>query len=283
MKHWKKMAAGLLCAAILLGFTSCGGREKQGGMEFTLNPDEQGYTLASYKNTASQTVLTIPDMVGGLPVTAIGDMAVQNCDDLVKIEIGVHVTEIGKWGVFGSRHLKEFVVSLENTAFAAVEGVLFSKDMTRLVSYPNANTAEYDKGGTLKEEVVYTVPEGVTSIAHGAFYKCYALKEIVLPASLRVLEPRAFHGCENIKRLILPEGLETIGSDAFLKCLGLKEITIPSTVREIGAYAFYNCDNLVKVTILAPRAELKLGKRWLPEPGRKAVTPEWGRGGNIVN
>jgi len=276
MKHWKKAAAILLCAAILLGFAGCGGRVKESGMEFTLNPDEQGYTLASYKNTASQTVLAIPDTVDGLPVTAIGDMAIQNCDDLVKIEIGAHVTEISKWGVFGSRHLKEFTVSPENTAFAAVDGVLFSKDLTRLISYPNANTAKYDKGGTLKEEVVYTVPEGVANIAHCAFYKCYALKEIVLPASLRLLEPRAFHGCENIKRLILPEGLETISNDVFLKCLGLKEITIPSTVREIGAYAFYNCDNLEKVTILAPKAELTLGKRWLPEPGRKAVTPEWG-------
>ena len=276
MKHLKKAALVLLCAAILLGLDGCGGRTKEGGMEFTLNPDEQGYTLANYKNTASQTVLAIPDTVDGLPVTAIGDMAIQNCDDLVKIEIGANLTEIGKWGVFGSRHLKEFDVSPENTAFAAVDGVLFSKDMTRLVSYPNANTAEYDKAGTLKEEVAYTVPEGVVSIAHGAFYKCYALKEIVLPASLRVIEPRALHGCENVKRLILPEGLQTIGNDAFLKCLGLTEITIPAAVREIGAYAFYNCDNLVKVTVLAPKAELTAGKRWLPEPGRKAVTPEWG-------
>lgn len=271
----KRAATLLLCTAVMfLALAGCG-RAKQGNMEFTLNPDGQGYTLAGYTNTASQTVLTIPDSFDGLPVTAIGEMAVQNCDDLLAIEIGPNLTEIDPWGVFGCRRLKQFVVSEENPAFAALDGVLFSKDLKRLISYPNANTAVYDKGGALLEEVTYAVPEGVEVIAHCAFYKCYALKEIQLPHTLRVIETRAFHGCENLKSLLLPEGLRSIGNDAFLKCLSLTEIIIPASVREIGDYAFYNCDNLLRVTVLAPEQELKQGHRWLPEPGRKTVEPVW--------
>lgn len=275
MTYSKRAGAILVCAVILLGFAGCG-RAKQGNMAFELNQDGTAYTLVSYKNTASQTELAIPDTFEGIPVTAIGAMAIQNCDDLLKIGIGAHLVKIDKWGVFGCRHLKEYTVSEDNPAFTAMGGVLFSKDMARLVSYPNANTAVYDKGGALLEEVRYTVPEGVAAIAHCAFYKCYALEEVVLPQSLVTIEPRALHGCENLKRLVLPEGLRTIGGDAFLKCLGLKEVTIPATVREIGDYAFYNCDNLESVTILAPKEELKQGFRWLPEPGRKPAAPVWG-------
>jgi len=271
----KRAVAFLLCAAMLLLFAGCNSANL-GSMKFALNEDEQGYTLTRYKNSASQTVLTIPDTFEGKPVTAIGGMAIQNCDDLLKIEIGANLTEIDKWGVFGCRYLKEFAVREDNPAFCAVDGVLFSKDGTCLVSYPNANTAEYDKGGALKEEVSYAVPEGVTEIAHAAFYKCYALKEVTLPGSLRLIGIRAFHGCQNLKQLALPEGLETIRNDAFLKCLGLTEITIPATVRKIGNYAFYSGDNLESVTILAPKAQLTQGHRWLPEPGRKPVEPVWG-------
>ena len=272
----KRIAIALICASILLLCLAGCGRVKLDNASYELNADGNSYTLVSYKNTASQTELVIPDEINGLPVTAIADMAIQSCDDLQRIVIGANLAEIGKWGVFDCRHLKEFAVSEANLAFVAVDGVLFSKDRTRLVSYPNANTAEYDKGGALKEEVAYAVPEGVTSIAHCAFYKCYALREVTLPASLLEIETRAFHGSENLKQMLLPEGLEVIGSDAFLKCLGLQEITIPSTVREIGDYAFYNCDNLVSVTILAPKDALKQGHRWLSEPGRKAVEAVWG-------
>lgn len=275
MKQLRRIAAILLCLmTALLCLAGCGS-EKQGNMAFELNAEGSGYTLVSCKNTASQTELVIPDEINGLPVTAIADMAIQSCDDLLAIAIGANLVEIGKWGVFDCRHLKEFTVSKSNPAFMAMDGVLFSKDGTCLVSYPNANTAVYDKGGALLAEIAYAVPAGVTRIAHCAFYKCYALKEVTLPAGLREIETRAFHGCENLKTLVLPEGLETIGNDAFLKCLGLTEVTIPASVRQIGDYAFYNCDNLVSVTIYAPEGELEQGYRWLPEPGRKAVEAVW--------
>jgi len=274
MRYLKYTALAVIAALSLTSLSGCVlSRASQGNMEFLLSEGGESYILTRYKNTASQNELVIPDHFDGKPVTAIGEMAIQHCDDLHKIVIGANLAEIDKWGIFGNRYLKEFVVSEENSAFMSAEGVLFSKDMTRLVSYPNANIAEYDKNGALKEEVSYAVPEGVRSIAHCAFYECYALGEIILPKSLREIDTRAFHGCETMKQINLPEGLEAIGNDAFLRNFGLREIVIPSTVREIGDYAFYRCDNLERMTILAPKDALKQGHRWLPEPGRKPVEP----------
>jgi len=267
----------MIAALLLTSAAGCASsRESQGNMEFLPAPGGESYILARYKNTASQTKLVIPDEFQGKPVTAIGEMAIQHCDDLHVIELGANIIEIDKWGVFANRYLKEFIVSEKNPAFTSVNGVLFSKDKTRLISYPNANTAQYDKNGALKKEVSYTVPEGVMSIAHCAFYKCYALGAVVLPESLREIDTRAFHGCENMMEINLPEGLEVIGKDAFLRCLGLTAIAIPSAVREIGDYAFYSCDNLKSMAILAPKDALQQGHRWLPEPDRKPVEPVWG-------
>ena len=52
----KRTAIPILAVVLLLFALSGCGREKQGNMQFALNPDGQGYALVAYKNTASQTV-----------------------------------------------------------------------------------------------------------------------------------------------------------------------------------------------------------------------------------
>ncbi|MCL2530827.1 MAG: leucine-rich repeat domain-containing protein [Oscillospiraceae bacterium] len=274
----KKLGLVLLCAVLLaVVFPSCAidlrPRVRIDNMEFV--GDAYGYTLVAFRNVAGEHELIIPDEVNGLPVTSIGPMAIQRADDLRSIEIGPYLTEIHGWGITNNRFLQQFVVHEGNLAFTSYGGVLFSADMTRLVVYPNANTAVYIDG-ELQATVSYTVPEGVQVIAHAAFYHAIALHEIVLPASLRVIETRAFHGAVHVEQLNLPEGLEHIGSDAFLRMRGLTEITIPSTVRYIGDFAFYQAENLTDITILAPYEQVTQGRRWLPETGPlSAVTPTW--------
>ncbi|MCL2445484.1 MAG: leucine-rich repeat domain-containing protein [Oscillospiraceae bacterium] len=275
----KKLSMILLCMVLLaVVFPSCSidlrPRVRVENMEFV--GDVDGYTLVAFRNVAGQHTLTIPDSIDGSPVIGIGPMAIMRSDDLRTIEIGPNLTEIHGWGITNNRFLQQFVVHEDNPAFTADNGVLFSADMTRLVVYPNANTAVYIDG-ELQATVSYTVPDGVEVIAHAAFYHAIALHEIVLPNSLRVIETRAFHGAVQIERMDLPEGLEHIGNDAFLRMRGLTEITIPSTVRYIGDFAFYQAENLTDITILAPVEQLTQGRRWLPETGPlSAVTPVWG-------
>ncbi|MCL2194625.1 MAG: leucine-rich repeat domain-containing protein [Oscillospiraceae bacterium] len=277
----KKLSIVLLCAALLGALlTGClldfRPRERVDNMEFVRNDDGQGYTLVGVRNVAGEHTLTIPDELNGLPVTGIGAMAIMRSDDLRVIEFGANLVELHGWAINNNRFLQEFVVHEDNPAFTTHDGVLFSADMTRLVVYPNANTAVY-VDGELQATVSYTVPEGVQTIAHAAFYHAIALHEVVLPSTLRVIETRAFHGAVHIEQLNLPEGLAHIGNDAFLRMRGLTQITIPSTVRYIGDFAFYQAENLTNITILAPYEQLTQGRRWLPETGPlSAVTPVWG-------
>jgi len=79
---------------------------------------------------------------------------------------------------FANTTLAEFSVSAENTHFTAVEGVLFTSDMKRLIAYPPS-----------REGVSYEIPEGVEIIDEMAFGRTsYSsaqnkLKSITVPDS----------------------------------------------------------------------------------------------------
>ena len=77
--------------------------------------------------------------------------------------------------------LKKFEVSEGNDELASEDGVLFDKDMKKLLKYPAG-----------KEDEEFTVPEGVETIA-----------------------PHAFDGCKNLKKVELPESVKEIGKGAF--------------------------------------------------------------------
>ena len=82
------------------------------------------------------------------------------------------------------------------------------------------------------------VPEGVTSIAYGAFRDCFELTAVTLPDGLLTVGEDAFRGCIALPDITFPEGLLHIGTRAFDSDYRLHTIVIPSSVTGIGSYAF---------------------------------------------
>lgn len=66
----------------------------------------------------------------------------------------------------------EFEVAKGNEYFKAVDGVLYSKDMARMLAYPRG-----------KRDTVFEIPEGITQIDEMAFSRAYYLKKVILPDS----------------------------------------------------------------------------------------------------
>lgn len=93
------------------------------------------------------------------------------------------------------------------------------------------------------EEVV--VEEGVTSIGEGAFYICPALKKLILPKTLNVIERSAFNYCTSLEEVEIPENVSSLGVRAFFDCRKLKKIVVGNQVKFIGREAFDNCPNVV--------------------------------------
>ncbi len=280
--NMRKRLFALAAAFVLLALSlsSCSRREKQGSMEFVLNEDKRSYTLVFYTDTTSQTELVIPDTFQDKPVTAIGRLAINSADSLEKIVIGKNITSIDPWGITRNIHLKEIVVDPENPNYCTVDKVLFTKDKTKLLTYPNACEAEYNKDGKLLKMVSYTVPEGTKTIGHCAFYHCYGIEKLTLLDSVTVIEERAFHKMTNLIALDLGNSIQTIGNDALLGCELLTEVTIPGTIQEIGDYVFYNAKKMERIRIGAQENAVKLGYKWVPSSaGGKLdheLTIEWG-------
>lgn len=226
--------------------------------------EEKTIEIVSYTDSSARTEITIPDEIGGHPVTVIKNFSLFNTDTLQIIRIGKNVKEIGDWALTNNKSMKEFVVDEENQWFTAVDGVLFTKDKKTLVCYPTAKNINIDRYGQTTETTTYAIPEGTENVANRAFYRCGYLTEITLPSTLKNIGEMAFHRCEAMSNVAFPEGLETIGKDAFTYCAKMTELVFPASLKSIATYAFSFCENVKHITFVGGKNNVRLADKWEP-------------------
>lgn len=164
-------------------------------------------------------------------VEEISEMAFVWCKSIKTLHIPVSVSKIDPGILHWSMAFKEFDVSAENPNYTDVDGVLYNKDKTILVSYPCA----YAK--------TFSVPEGVEEIAQDAFLGTF-IQSVTFPYSLKQISARAFMGCMSLQEAVFKTGPEMIGQMAFSNCTSLTKIDIPEGCQIIGENAFAACKNL---------------------------------------
>ena len=198
--------------------------------------------------TKEEGTITIPSEYNGLPVTAlrykksVGDSSASYA---VKIVIPDTVERIDA-GFFSSCYfMKEIEVGENNSAFVSVDGVMFSKDMKKLVKYPKS-----------KEGSEYKVPEKVEEISERAFYMNSLVGKVTFPRSLRNIGDYAFCSCTALKEVVFGKGLKTIGKWAFNDA-PLQNVQLPSSVTEIGDSAFTPIEGFGPIVL--PEKLVKLG------------------------
>ena len=100
----------------------------------------------------------------------------------------------------------------------------FHKD-TKFISSIYGTFISY--GETPEHEKVKSlvIPEGVVSIARGAFKGWTALESITLPSTLEIIGNYAFEDCRNLKSVRFPSSLTSIGYNAFENCSKLESVT----------------------------------------------------------
>jgi len=222
-------------------------------------------------------------------VASIGAEAFSGCDSLRSVRLPASLTSIGPGAFSGCPALQAFDVAEGNPAFAAPDGVLYDRDMRRLVAYPcdrKGVSYKVPKGVKRIEEKAFaesanlkavSLPEGLTDIGDQAFYDS-GLLSVTFAPGLKAIGPDAFWGCE-ITSAKLPDGLERIGSgafstcydltsvafgqgleiigpEAFEGCYALEAVALPDSVRSIGQSAFDGCDALTSVSIPAAVSEI---------------------------
>lgn len=178
----------------------------------------------AFYNCLSLTDITIPDSVttiGGyafynclgltdvtIPssVTTIDGYTFYNCSNLKSIAIPKETILISEFAFEGCSNLTNLIIDNENQWYSSIEGVLFNKDKTILISYHSKSGADY------------TVPDGV-----------------------KVIGKYAFNNSRNLDNINLPNGLTTIQEHAFNECRWLEKVNIPNSVNCIEQNIFNNC------------------------------------------
>ena len=231
-------------------FTNCGAL-----MAMTIPSSVATIGAGAFEYCSNLAALTISD-----GVTSIGIRAFQYCVSLTSVVIPASVTELGI-GVFENcGSISSISVSQDNTVYSSVDGVLMSKDGTRLIEYPAAHGSTYTipTGVTCIESCAFmgnrnltslTIPESVAEIGSSAFSGCFALTNLTLPTSMTRIGDSAFSSCGSLTSINLPTGLACINNSVFNNCAALASVTIPAGVTEIGYSAFNGCESLAAVTI----------------------------------
>jgi hypothetical protein len=176
----------------------------------------------------------VTNLVIGNSVISIGDEAIHGVSR--SVTIGNGVTSIGSNAFVHCAPLA-ITVDPSNPAYSSLDGVLFNKSRTTLLSYPGGKA-----GG-------YTIPDSVTNIEPAAFYYRLALTSIIMGDSVTRIGSNAFYHCTSLTNVTMGDGVTSIGDQAFQSCNNLTSVRIGDGVRSIGNSAFYSCANLTSVTI----------------------------------
>ena len=191
------------------------------------------------------TDVVIPELLGGYPVTEIGSNAFSPSEiksilisdtvrriqgyafsyGITELTVPENVEYIDPSAFNYCSYLKSITVSDENSAYSSENGVLFSKDKTVLVRYPQ----EYGKS--------FSVPESVKTISAFSFYNCNIVS-VDMGENVESIDNYAFCFCLSLESVKLGNGLKSIGSYAFAYCGKLTNIELPESLSEIRSYAF---------------------------------------------
>lgn len=233
---------------------------------------EDGYGLYRYKSTSVQEVFDVPETYEGETVTELMSFCIANAEYLKEINISKNIKTIDIWALTNCPLLESINVDENNPYFCSVDGVLYNKDKTELIFYPNGKTALVkDESGAVVGGGKLALPDSVVSIRDNAFYLCSNLYSVTLNNGLKTIGNKAFLKCENLQEITFPDTIEEIGADAFSYCNSLKAVEIPSSVKNIGDYAFFSTASQIEKIVLhhSSEADIELGKDWLPNHSDK--------------
>ena len=131
---------------------------------------------AFYECTSLKSI-TLPESLTSIEYYAFGESGLES------IYISKNVSIIDQYKFDWCFDLASIDVAEDNPYFTSVDGVLYSKDMLTLVSYPSAREGEF------------SIPYGVETICMDAFGTDSKLTRVVIPASVTMIEDWAFDNC----------------------------------------------------------------------------------------
>ena len=186
--------------------------------------------------------LTIPDEIGGVPVTAVGERAFASDGSrlLSSVTLPDTVERIGREAFFGCSNLHS--VTLPSGLQAIGDSAFEQCGKLWKIPLPPGLTALGERAFARSGLTEVVLPDSLTTLADCAFACCGKLSRVTLPRRLTAIACAAFWRCFSLREIALPEGLSAIGPLAFAKT-SLEQVTVPASVEQIGDSAFVTRPN----------------------------------------
>lgn len=185
--------------------------------------------------------------------------AISFCDAVETVYIPASITKFDASNFFACPKLKTIVVDEGNDVYCSVDGVMFSKDKTKIVRFPTINSEAYailNTVNTIGEQAFYDsnvknveIPSSVTYIQRSAFNSCKKLETLTIPNSVISIGGNAFAGCSNLTSITLSDELEKIEGSTFNFCNSLRTLHFGKKIKEIDPYAFSYCPSLQRFSV----------------------------------
>lgn len=163
-------------------------------------------------------------------ITAVGNYAFYNADQLEKVTFGSGLKRVGKYAFADCTALKNFpaenATSIEEGAFAGDTSLTGEVDMTG-AQVIGASAMEGASGIT-----DIRLGAKLTSIEARAFANCKKLNGVILPLGIKTLKKRAFYGCSSLEAVNIPEGFTGTEAETFGNCTALKKVYFTGSMPE---------------------------------------------------
>lgn len=165
-------------------------------------------TITSIGNNAFSSCVNLSNIAIPDTVTSIGDGAFNRCGNLTNVTIPSSLTSIGASVFYNSglievtiptdvtsiapsafaacQQLSSINVMEENSAYTSVDGILYNKEATNLITCP-AGKSTVDR-----------LPNTVNTIEGGAFIACSKLTSITIPVSVTSIGSGTFDSCNSL-------------------------------------------------------------------------------------
>lgn len=208
-------------------------------------------------------------------VTSIGKSAFSQNYYLTTIEIPFSVERIGQYALENCSKLQSINVDTNNNNFCSIDGVLYNKEVTELIKYPqNKQDSTYVMPDTLETIATYAIrqaliekiyisknlsnmtlgvnPSSITgtqfkSIVVDEHNENYSSQDGVLFNKEKTKLLMFPSGNTDMNEYVIPNSVKEIHTDAFIFAK-IKNVIIPNSVEKIGDEAFLG-SNLIEISI----------------------------------
>ena len=237
-------------------------------------------SLTEIEGSAFSGCVKLPELLLPSNLQQVATGAFDHCESLKTLTLPAALTAFSPLSVSGCIGLSAFDVAEGNPAFAAKDGVLFSKDGSVLICYPQGMVGDSyavpdevkeigDRAFEFAKIKQISLPDSVNKLGEGVFVRS-GLTEFSLPRTISTIPENLLGGCAALEKVALHEGVTAIGDGAFFECAALTEIDLPAGLQCIDNYAFCFCTALREATL--PEGLTELGYNAFSHTAISSVT-----------